>query len=109
MTTQLEDITPVAFGRILERLDQQDRNTLLREAETKEIAMRLAEETKDTAQVLATALKDHIVQDDIQFTLLNNKLDLLLEYQTNQKAGVKVILWLFGAVVAIAGIFTGLR
>jgi hypothetical protein len=89
------------MGRILERLDQQDRNSLLREAETKEIAVRLAEENKRIATVLAAALSEHTAEDTAQFKSINGKLDLLLSRSDQQKGAFKAVLIGFAALSAV--------
>jgi len=105
--TMNTELTQREVGRILERLDQQDRNVKLATLETKEIAERLASETAATAKVFADALAAHTEQDTKQFQEIAGKLDQLLEYQLTQKGSVKVVLWMVGVVGAAIAMVAG--
>ena len=102
--------------RILERLDQQDRNAdsiaeQLRRS-TSDIAMHLKEGTAviatdlrvSTARI-AKDLEDHTDLDNERFDDIVKSLKQLVDYQNQQKGGVKIIIWMasgLGASLALA-------
>ena len=98
-----EQFTPMQLGRILERLDQQDKNTLNAAEQLRREAVRLAEEAKDNTIRISEEFIRHADEDTKRFAEVNNKLDELLELKAQVKGG-KAVMWaIFAALSFVVG------
>ncbi len=109
-----DQYSPMAFGRILERLDQQDRNSASISRELAKETVRLAEETKAnsermTSEIIASgdrfskSLEKHTAEDTERFGQINMKLDTLIAFQEKQKGIASVLMLCATAVSALVG------